>query len=85
MNWIQVLTIIGANFGLSLTMFLWIRKEANADRKELAASIASSAASWRSEAKEFRDEMKNFREMWANESKDFHARLCLAEERSKSA
>lgn len=76
MNWIQVLTIIGANFGLTLTMFLWIRKEANADRKELAASISSSTNAWK-------NEMKEFREMWAQESREFHGRLCAIEERGR--
>lgn len=39
MTWIQVLTIVLANIGWSTTMFLWLRKEANADRKELASAI----------------------------------------------
>ena len=39
MTWIQVLTIVLANIGWSTTMFLWLRKEANADRKELSSTI----------------------------------------------
>ena len=31
MTWSQVLTIILANIGWATTMFLWLRKEANAD------------------------------------------------------
>jgi hypothetical protein len=52
-NWIQVITIIGANFGLTLTMFLWIRKEANADRRELAGAILSFKDTVLSESKDF--------------------------------
>lgn len=63
MSWIQVLTIVLANFGLCLTLFLWIRKEANADRKEITAS------------------MNSFREIWAKETKEFHGRLCIIEEK----
>ncbi len=42
MTWIQVLTIVLANIGWSTTMFLWLRKEANADRKELSTAINES-------------------------------------------
>jgi hypothetical protein len=42
MTWMQVLTIILANIGWATTMFLWLRKEANADRKELSAGINDS-------------------------------------------
>jgi hypothetical protein len=42
MNWIQVLTVVLANVGWCTTMFLWLRKEANADRKELSSSISES-------------------------------------------
>ena len=66
MNWIQVLTIVFANVGLCLTLFLWIRKEANADRKEFTA------------------ECREFRRMWAQESKEFHGRLCTIEEKIKA-
>lgn len=72
MHWIQVLTIIFANFSLCLTLFLWLRKEANADRKELAAGTLES-----------RKEMLEFRKMWALESKEFHGRLCSIEEKFK--
>ncbi len=37
--WIQVITIIGANVALSLVLFLWIRSEANSDRREIHALI----------------------------------------------
>lgn len=72
MTWIQVLTIIMGNVSICLTMFLWVRKEANADRKELAAGIVES-----------RKEMSDFRKMWAQETKEFHGRLCSIEERMK--
>lgn len=74
MSWIQVLTIVLANIGWATTMFLWLRKEANADRKELSAGIANSSA-------EFRKDMNEFRKMWAQETKDFHGRLCVIEEK----
>lgn len=75
MSWIQVLTIVLANIGWCTTMFLWLRKEANADRKELATSINSGLT-------ESRKEMAEFRKMWAEESREFHGRLCQIEERN---
>jgi hypothetical protein len=33
MDWIQVITIIGANLAIIIPMFLWIRSEANDDRR----------------------------------------------------
>lgn len=61
MTWVQVLTIIFSSFGVTITMFLWLRKEANADRKELAGGISDSK----------------------KESKEFHGRLCILEEKTK--
>ena len=76
MTWVQVLTIVLANFGLCVTLFLWVRKEANADRNELSSSISLGTSS-------LKNEMKEFREMWARETKDFHGRLCMIEERAR--
>ena len=61
MTWSQVLTIILANIGWATTMFLWLRKEANADRKELAGGISDSK----------------------KESREFHGRLSVLEEKIK--
>jgi hypothetical protein len=74
MNWIQVFTIIGVNFGLTLTLFLWLRKETNADRREISSSMTEFKKMWAQESKEFYGK-------WAEESKEFHGRLCMIEER----
>lgn len=83
MNWIQVLTIIGANVGLSITLFLWLRKEANADRKEISSSIGNAVNRFTTESTAFREmwyrENAAFHEKWAEESKQFHGRLLLLE------
>jgi hypothetical protein len=65
MTWVQVLTIVLANVGLCVTLFLWLRKESNANRKEFVTSQTT------------------FFRMWAEESKDFRARLCAIEERGR--
>jgi len=64
MNWCEVLTIIGANIAVIFPLFLWLRSEANADRREASADR--------------RDIMQLIREI-QNEMKDFHGRLCSIE------
>ena len=56
MDWTQVYTIIGANLimimsmlGLTITLSLWARKEANGDRKQALELM-----------REMKDEMKDF-------------------------
>lgn len=38
-TWFQVLTIVLANAGISISMFLWIRSEANSDRRDICTLI----------------------------------------------
>lgn len=66
MDWLQVLTIVGANLiliagciGTTISLFLWARKEGNEDRREIMNLL-----------KGIQDEMK-----------DFHGRLVAIEER----
>jgi methionine synthase II (cobalamin-independent) len=65
MNWTQVLTVVIANIGLAaanvslcVTMFLWLRKEANADRKELAADIKDLRKTAMQDIKDFHARLK---------------------------
>jgi hypothetical protein len=73
MNYSEVLTIVGAifvaNMGIILPMFLWIRSEANSDRKESAADR--------------RDILQLIRKI-QEEMTDFHGRLSTIEERHKN-
>ena len=73
MDWLQVLVLLGGNFAMILPLWLWSRSEANADRRELHGIM-----------EDFRKDNKEFREKWAQESKEFHGRLCEIEaERNK--
>ena len=69
---IQILALMAAvfiaNMGVIIPMFLWIRSEANADRKESAA-----------DRRDFLQLIRNIQD----EMKDFHGRLCMIEERNK--
>lgn len=69
MDWTQVLTIVGANLGV----FLWLRSEASADRRQMQQESAADR----------RDILQLIREI-KDEAKDFHARLCLIDERNRN-
>jgi hypothetical protein len=79
MEWTQTLTIIFSISGL----FLWSIREARADRRNLDNKFEAGMRESRGDMKEFREDMKKFRETWAQEVKDFHARLFSLEERRK--
>jgi hypothetical protein len=56
MDWTQVLTIVGANIGI----FLWLRSESAADRRDILQII-----------REIKDEMKDFHERLALQDQVF--------------
>lgn len=68
MDWTQVLTIVGANLGTTIAMFLWCRHEAGEDRKIVADD---------------RKDILNLIRAVQSEMQDFHGRLCAIEERNK--
>ena len=49
MDWTQLLTIIGANLGTTIALFIWARTEANQDRRQILDLIRN-----------IQDEMKDF-------------------------
>ena len=49
MDWIQVLTIVAANFA----MFLWVRSEANADRRDFMQALRLISDDIKAEMKDF--------------------------------
>lgn len=53
MEWIHVLTIIGANFAFVLTLWLWQRAECSSDRKEIASAVILLANDIRTDMKDF--------------------------------
>lgn len=79
--WIHTLTIIGANVALTLsvilTLFLWLRSEANNDRRDIANKLSEEKA----ETTRLIFDLTN---TMIAESKDFHGRMCKIEERNKN-
>jgi hypothetical protein len=49
MTWLHVLAIWVGNIGIVIPLFLWIRSESNADRREIHGIL-----------REMKDEMKDF-------------------------
>jgi hypothetical protein len=86
MDWTIILTGMGtvvAIAGVNATLYSWlhadikeIRAEAAADRRDLLQIIRDVQTGIAEETKQFRASM-------AQETKDFHGRLCAIEERNK--
>lgn len=72
MDWLQILTIIIANFGL----FLWLRTESRSDYRHMEARTDAILNA-------IKDDMKDFHYKYMEETKNFHGRLCSLEERRK--
>lgn len=49
MDWTQILAIVAGNAGIFIPVFLWLRSEANSDRREVMGILI-----------EMKDEMKDF-------------------------
>jgi len=69
---ITLFVFIFTDIGTIISMFLWIRSEANSDRKKLTSMVAA-----------IREDGWAFKKAMMEESKDFHARLCSIEERNR--
>lgn len=83
LDWIQVFTIVGTNIaltigsiGLTVTLFLWSRSESRSDWRHMDMKLETFK-------EEMRTDMKQFRELWMQESKEFHQRLCDIEAKRK--
>jgi len=64
----DILTLVIGNAAFIIPLFLWVRSESRADMRHMDAKMEST-----------RDLVRAIYE----ESKDFHNRLCIIEERSK--
>lgn len=67
MDWNQVWTIVGANIalalisiGMTVTLFLWARTEANQDRRQIASQRDEDRRELSQLVKEIQNEMKDF-------------------------
>lgn len=76
MEWVQFIIFFVGVFGL----FIWNRTESRTDIRHMDAKLEGQRALLH----EIWKESKDFHEKWLQETKDFHARLCTIEERSKT-
>jgi hypothetical protein len=72
MDWFQVLVIVFGNAAWTVPMWLWARAESRADNRQMISIVEA-----------IRADSKAFQTAMAQESKDFHGRLCTIEERNK--
>lgn len=60
MDWLQVLAIIAGNLGIIIPLFLWLRAEGNADRRETQNIVREDRKDFISIIQEIKSEMKDF-------------------------
>lgn len=82
-SWMQVLCIICSNAFLSITFFLWLRAEGNADRRSISNIINSDRREVFNLIREIQCEMKDFHIKLANQDMEFKTRMTPIEERYK--
>ena len=78
---VTVGAIVLANIGTVIGMFMWATGHAAADTKSLRESMQNGDERCERIIERMDRESKDFRERWAEESKQFHARLCVIEEK----
>lgn len=83
MDWTHVVGIILGNAAWTLPLFFWNRAEARADARKHDQDIKEHRRELIEVMRELKEDGRIFREQWAQESKDFHGRLCSLEERRK--
>lgn len=60
MNWLQVIAILGGNIGVMVPIFLWVRSEANADRRETQNIIREDRKDLLRLISEIKEDMRDF-------------------------
>ena len=79
-----ILAMVGSVIALIavvIALFLWNRTEARADYRKLDEENKQLRRELIDVMRVAKEDWKEFRERWAEESKDFHGRLCAIEER----
>lgn len=64
-------------------LFIWNRTESRADIRHMDAKLESNRNLSMHIHKENRESMEAFQKAFMQESRDFHARLCIIEEKNK--
>lgn len=76
-GWEQVLALILGNAAVILPLFIWIRTESRADSRHLDTKLDSN----RELIREVHSESIKLHYSLIQETKEFHSRLCILEER----
>lgn len=78
---------IFTNIGIIISMFLWVRSEANADRRDIHGDCKALIEAIREDGRAFQKaiqhEMKDFHTKLALQDQEFKIKMCIIEERNK--
>lgn len=76
MDWVQFSIFFIGNIVFTLTLWLWNRSESRTDIRAITTRTDALIEA-------IHNEMKDFHEKYLEETKNFHARLCVIEERNR--
>ncbi len=83
MDLLSILTLVIGNSAFIIPLFLWNRAESRADIRHMDAKLDEHRKEVSGLIQAIHDEMKDFQMAMMQESKDFHSRLCVIEERNR--
>lgn len=83
MEWAQMAFLILGNGALIIPLFLWTRAESRADIRHMEAKLEANRNETNSLIRSIQEDGNAFRAAIQLEMKDFHARLCELQAKSK--
>lgn len=79
----QILGVVIGNAAIIVPLWLWSRAENRADMREVHNVQAADRRDILNMIEAIKEEGRIFRQTMADESREFHGRLCAIEERNK--
>jgi len=81
---VTIAAIVFANIGTTIGLFMWATTHAATASENLRQQNNATSQSIREEGKKYSSETQAILKGIADEMKDFHARLCVIEERNST-
>jgi len=78
-----ILALILGNAAFIIPLFLWNRSESRSDIKHMDSKLESFRAESGQIIRSIQEEIRDFHQKMAQESREFHGRLCEIEERNR--
>lgn len=79
----QILGVVVGNAAIVFPLWLWSRAENRADMRQVQDIQAADRRDLLTITRTIQEDIRAFQSAMAQESKDFHTRLCMIEERTR--